>query len=64
MREQTQKTPEIKSVLEVYELEGGQFVAVHSDFPELAGSGPALEDAIVELFELASGELKTSRKAH
>lgn len=55
---------DIKSVIEVYELHGGEFIALHSAWPGLAGAGPSLEDSIVELFEQIEGTVKTSEREH
>lgn len=61
---ETQRPPDIKNVIEVFELEGGDFIALHSAWPGLAGAGPSLEDSIVELFEMIEGTVKTSGREH
>lgn len=50
--------------MQVFELEGGEFVAVHSAWPGLAGSGPTIEDSLVDLFELIDGTVRTSVREH
>ena len=58
------QTPEIKSTMQVFELEGGEFIAVHSAWPGLAGAGPTIEDSLVDLFELIDGTVRTSVREH
>lgn len=60
----SERLTDIKSVIEVFELEGGEFIALHSAWPGLAGAGPSLEDSIVELFEQIEGTVKTSEREH
>lgn len=60
----SERPSDIKSVIEVFELEGGEFIALHSAWPGLAGAGPSLEDCIVELFEQIDGTVKTSEREH
>jgi hypothetical protein len=38
------------------EIEGGEWLASSSDWPELVGQGPALEDSIVDLFDQAENQ--------
>ncbi len=50
--------------MQVFELEGGEFIAVHSAWPGLAGAGPTIEDSLVDLFELIDGTVRTSVREH